>query len=224
MIRVCILTAVVMVFHPAVAHEHAPVAQVDAPVLLQTEPIANEAEHPAPALVLKEQDPELKKHTPVRNCPWDELDIRSRAAVWSKLTPRHRDYHWRLMTHEERSELRRHLSKDDNKALRERFVMRNRGELGDQPYILYKRLNKAELSQLRQQIREAQRQQLFANMLKTPAQIEHESQFLSSQAKFHDQTHQMLIITIQDNGADLSNLSKREEYSPREMLPNPSNP
>ena len=165
-------------------------------------------------------------HTPmgepqVQACPWDSLDMRARAQVWSKLSARHRDYHWRRMTHEERTELRKHLSMEEKKALRERFLMQHDG-YRDKPYVLYKRLTKDELIHLREQVRQAHRQQVLAGMLKTPAQIEYEDQFLSSLAKMNDQTHQMLIITIQDNGPELCKIKPDEPVNAAEALPKSS--
>lgn len=162
-----------------------------------------------------------KGERPIQACPWDNLDMRARAQVWSKLSARHRDYHWRRMTHEERTELRKHLSMEEKKALRERFLMQH-DNYRDKPYVLYKRLTKDELVHLREQVRQAHRQQVLAGMLKTPAQIEYEDQFLSSLAKMNDQTHQMLIITIQDNGPELCKINPDEPVNAAETLPKSS--
>lgn len=42
----------------------------------------------------------------------------------------------------------------------------------------------------------------MSEMLKTPAQIEYEDQFLSKLAEMNDLNHQMLIVTIQESASE----------------------
>lgn len=148
-----------------------------------------------------------RPHTPnaaqnpnIPQCRWLEMNAEERAKVWPTLSPRHRDYHWRLMSLEERTELRNLLPKKERRKLRERFVMSQDLEHeNDRPYVLYKRLSRDELAELRDQVRQAHKQIVLSNMLKTPAQIEYEDEFLSHLAEQKDHRHRMLIITIQEN-------------------------
>ena len=119
-------------------------------------------------------------------CHWDKLDAEGDASVWPTLSARHRDYHWRLMTSEERAELRSFLPKMERRRLRERFVTNHQhARDNDRPYVLYKRLSKQELCELREQVRQANKQLVLSKMLKTPAQIEYEDQFLSKLAEMN---------------------------------------
>lgn len=107
------------------------------------------------------------------------------------------------MTSEERAELRSFLPKMERRRLRERFVTNHQhARDNDRPYVLYKRLSKQELCELREQVRQANKQLVLSKMLKTPAQIEYEDQFLSKLAEMNDLNHQMLIVTIQESAME----------------------
>lgn len=133
-------------------------------------------------------------------CNWDKLSVEERAKIWPTLSQRHRDYHWRLLSPKDRHELRAHLTKEQKRELRERYISRghHQGQRMGHPYVLYKRLSKAELTLLRLQVQQAIQQQITEGSIKTPAQLEHEDQFLSSLARLNDHTHQMLIVTVTD--------------------------
>ncbi|WP_370855608.1 hypothetical protein [Parasutterella sp.] len=147
--------------------------------------------------------PNAASNPNVPKCTWDELDAEARASLWPTLSARHRDYHWHLMTNEERAELRAFLPKIERRRLRERFVTNHQlARDNDRPYVLYKRLSKQELCELREQVRQANKQLVMSEMLKTPAQIEYEDQFLSKLAEMNDLNHQMLIVTIQESASE----------------------
>lgn len=148
--------------------------------------------------------PNADKNPNIPQCHWMEMTTEERAKLWPTLSPRHRDYHWRLMSLKERTELRNLLPKQERRKLRERFVMSAENcpdpcPQPDRPYVLYKRLSKEELAQLRDQVRSAHKQIVLSNMLKTPAQIEYEDAFLTHLAEQKDLSHRMLIITIQED-------------------------
>ena len=142
------------------------------------------------------------------------------ASVWPTLSARHRDYHWRLMTSEERAELRSFLPKMERRRLRERFVTNHQhARDNDRPYVLYKRLSKQELCELREQVRQANKQLVLSKMLKTPAQIEYEDQFLSKLAEMNDLNHQMVIVTIHGGCRSKGHACRpRECFCPRFSL------
>ena len=107
------------------------------------------------------------------------------------------------ITSEERAELRSFLPKMERRRLRERFVTNHQhARDNDRPYVLYKRLSKQELCELREQVRQANKQLVLSKMLKTPAQIEYEDQFLSKLAEMNDLNHQMVIVTIQESAME----------------------
>ena len=56
--------------------------------------------------------------------------------------------------------------------------------------------------ELREQVRQANKQLVLSKMLKTPAQIEYEDQFLSKLAEMNDLNHQMVIVTIQESAME----------------------
>ena len=58
------------------------------------------------------------------------------------------------------------------------------------------------LPKLREQVRQANKQLVLSKMLKTPAQIEYEDQFLSKLAEMNDLNHQMVIVTIQESAME----------------------
>ena len=51
-------------------------------------------------------------------------------------------------------------------------------------------------------MRQANKQLVLSKMLKTPAQIEYEDQFLSKLAEMNDLNHQMVIVTIQESAME----------------------
>ena len=173
-------------------------------VLLLLQPVVGSAHnpgHPSPSettatVVIDASSAEENSSIPRPHAP-------GRASVWPTLSARHRDYHWRLMTSEERAELRSFLPKMERRRLRERFVTNHQhARDNDRPYVLYKRLSKQELCELREQVRQANKQLVLSKMLKTPAQIEYEDQFLSKLAEMNDLNHQMLIVTIQESAME----------------------
>lgn len=175
-------------------------------VLLLLQPVVGSAhnpEHPSPsettatvvidASSAEENSSIPRPHAPnaasnpnVPKCHWDKLDAEGRASVWPTLSARHRDYHWRLMTSEERAELRSFLPKMERRRLRERFVTNHQhARDNDRPYVLYRRLSKQELCELREQVRQANKQLV-----------------LSKLAEMNDLNHQMVIVTIQESAME----------------------
>lgn len=170
----------------------------------------------APSALPRPHAPHNGENINVVTCPWDRLDAEARAALWPTLSARHRDYHWRLMNNDERAALRTCLPKIERRRLRERFVMNhNHAGENDRPYVLYKRLSKEELSELREQVRQANKQIILSSMLKTPAQIEYEDQFLSKMAELNALKHQMLVITIQDKERGSIDTASSEDTAPK---------
>ena len=164
-------------------------------VLLLLQPVVGSAhnpEHPSPsettatvvidASSAEENSSIPRPHAPnaasnpnVPKCHWDKLD----------------------------AELRSFLPKMERRRLRERFVTNHQhARDNDRPYVLYKRLSKQELCELREQVRQANKQLVLSKMLKTPAQIEYEDQFLSKLAEMNDLNHQMVIVTIQESAME----------------------
>lgn len=168
--------------------------------------------------------PNAASNPNVPKCQWDDLNAEARAALWPTLSARHRDYHWRLMSNEERAELRAFLPKMERRRLRERFVMNHyHVRDNDRPYVLYKRLSKQELCELREQVRQANKQLVLSSMLKTPAQIEYEDQFLSKLAEMNDLNHQMLIVTIQESASESLAASADQKNAPAAKDQAPAN-
>lgn len=108
------------------------------------------------------------------------------------------------MTSEERADLRSFLPKMERRRLRERFVIKSSACTAITIVLTSytKRLSKQELCELREQVRQANKQLVLSKMLKTPAQIEYEDQFLSKLAEMNDLNHQMLIVTIQESAME----------------------
>lgn len=195
------LPVVLLLLQPVVGSAHNPgnplPSETTATVVIDASSAEETGSIPRPHAPNAASNPNVPK------CPWDNLNAEERAAVWPTLSARHRDYHWRLMTNEERAELRAFLPKMERRRLRERFVTNHQhARDNDRPYVLYKRLSKQELCELREQVRQANKQLVLSEMLKTPAQIEYEGQFLSKLAEMNDLNHQMLIVTIQESAAE----------------------
>ena len=60
-------------------------------------------------------------------------------------------------------------------------------------------------------------------MLKTPAQIEYEDQFLSKLAEMNDLNHQMLIVTIQESASESLAASADQKNAPAAKDQAPAN-
>ena len=175
------LPVVLLLLQPVVGSAHNPghpsPSETTATVVIDASSAEENSSIPRPHAPNAASNPNVPK------CHWDKLDAEGRASVWPTLSARHRDYHWRLMTSEERAELRSFLPKMERRRLRERFVTNHQhARDNDRPYVLYKRLSK--------------------QVLKTPAQIEYEDQFLSKLAEMNDLNHQMVIVTIQESAME----------------------
>ena len=165
------LPVVLLLLQPVVGSAHNPghpsPSETTATVVIDASSAEENSSIPRPHAPNAASNPNVPK------CHWDKLDAEGRASVWPTLSARHRDYHWRLMTSEERAELRSFLPKMERRRLRERFVTNHQhARDNDRPYVLYKRLSKQELCELREQVRQANKQLVLSKMLKTPAQIE----------------------------------------------------
>ena len=195
------LPVVLLLLQPVVGSAHNPghpsPSETTATVVIDASSAEENSSIPRPHAPNAASNPNVPK------CHWDKLDAEGRASVWPTLSARHRDYHWRLMTSEERAELRSFLPKMERRRLRERFVTNHQhARDNDRPYVLYKRLSKQELCELREQVRQANKQLVLSKMLKTPAQIEYEDQFLSKLAEMNDLNHQMVIVAIQESAME----------------------
>lgn len=207
------LPVVLLLLQPVVGSAHNPgnplPSETTATVVIDASSAEESSSIPRPHAPNAASNPNVPK------CTWDELDAEARASLWPTLSARHRDYHWRLMTNEERAELRAFLPKMERRRLRERFVTNHQhARDNDRPYVLYKRLSKQELCELREQVRQANKQLVMSEMLKTPAQIEYEDQFLSKLAEMNDLNHQMLIVTIQESASESITAAGEQKTAP----------